>query len=121
MFTSFDGRSKAKKIQPGNREWVTLIQAQITKGTVKGMHKVVVMEARMRELEEANRTLSKRRRAKKSRIRAGGPLTIYEATHILESKHVREQLEEDTGRRCGGVASAANPGTTSVHAVGVQK
>ena len=27
VVTSSDGRAKAKKIQPGNREWVTVVQA----------------------------------------------------------------------------------------------
>ena len=61
----------------------------------------------MRELEEANRTLSKRRRAKKSRIRAGGPLTIHAATDILDSKDVQEQLEEETRTRAGGANRTA--------------
>ena len=41
---------------------------QITKGTMTVMHKIVLMEARVRELETANAVLSKRRRAKRSRI-----------------------------------------------------
>lgn len=41
------------------------------------VHKVVLMEARVRDLEEANEAMSKRQRAKKSRIQAGGPLSMH--------------------------------------------
>jgi hypothetical protein len=69
---------------------------QITKGTMKVMHKMVLMEAQVRELKAANEALSKRRRAKKSRIRAGGPLNLHDATDILADKDLQAQLEEET-------------------------
>jgi hypothetical protein len=55
---------------------------QITKGTIQVMHEVVLLKARVKELESANEALSKRRRAKKSRIRAGRPLNIYDAIDL---------------------------------------
>ena len=92
---------------------------QIAKGTVKVMHKVVLMEARVRELEEANAALSKRRRAKKSRIRAGGPLSMHDATDILADRDVQAQLEEEmrsgsgrTRRRAAGPRHCSNCGKT---------
>jgi hypothetical protein len=92
---------------------------QIAKGTVKVMHKVVLMEARVRELEEANAALSKRRRAKKSRIRAGGPLSMHDATDILADRDVQAQLEEEmrsgsgrTMRRAAGPRHCSNCGKT---------
>jgi hypothetical protein len=88
---------------------------QITKGAMKVMHKMVLMEARVKELEVANEALSKRRRAKKRRIRAGGPLSMYEATDILDDKDVQAQLEEETqlgsgrtGRRGAGLRHCSN-------------
>lgn len=74
---------------------------QITKGATKVMHKVVLMEARVRELEEANTALSKRRRAKKSRIRVGGPLSMHDATDILADRDTQAQLEEEMRSRGG--------------------
>ena len=41
---------------------------QIAKGIVKVIHRVALMEARVRELQDINAALSKRRRAKRSRI-----------------------------------------------------
>ena len=76
---------------------------QIAKGAVKVMHKVVLMEARVRELQDANVALSKRRRAKRSRIQTEGPLSMHEVTDILADKDVQAQLEEEmrsgSGRR----------------------
>ena len=41
---------------------------QVAKGTTKVIHKVVLLETRVRELKNANAALSKRRKAKKRRI-----------------------------------------------------
>jgi hypothetical protein len=88
---------------------------QITKGTVTVMHKMVLMEARVRELETANAALSKRRRTKRSRIQTGGPLTMDAATDILTNRDVQEQLAEETragsGRTRRAVAGPRHCGT----------
>jgi len=44
---------------------------------------VILIEARVRELKEVNIALIKRRRAKKSCVRAGQPLIIYDIIDIL--------------------------------------
>jgi hypothetical protein len=64
------------------------------------MYEVVLLKARVKELESANEALSKRQKAKKSRIRAGGPLNIYDAIDIITDKDVQEQLIEEI--RVGG-------------------
>jgi hypothetical protein len=87
---------------------------QLTRGTAMVMHKLVLMQDRIKELEEANRTLSKRRRQKKIRIREGGPLTLDTAKSLLDQKDLDAQLAEEvrtnrgartgtrtTQRRCG--------------------
>ena len=53
---------------------------------MKVMYKVVLIEARVRELEEANAALSKRRKAKRSYIRVGGLLSIRNAIDILANR-----------------------------------
>jgi hypothetical protein len=83
---------------------------QITKGAMKVMHKMVLIEGRVRELEAANAALSKRRNTKKRRIRAGGPLTIEDASDILAEKDVQGQLEEEI-RAGGGRTRGAPPGS----------
>jgi hypothetical protein len=41
VITSSDGRVKAKKIQPGNREWVTVIQAVRSDGEIISLYLIV--------------------------------------------------------------------------------
>ena len=62
------------------------------------------MTAENRSLRKANEALSKRRRARKTRIRLGGSLTAGEANDILVDKEVGDQLEQEM-RENGGAAS----------------
>ncbi len=71
------------------------------------MYEMVLLKARIKELEAANVALSKRQRAKKSRIRAGGPLNLYDATDLLDNKDVQEQLAEEIRVRGGRTRRAA--------------
>ena len=72
------------------------------------------MTAEVCTLRQANEALSKRRRAKKARIRQGGALTVEDAHDVLAQREVGEQIQHDkrsgeafqnegksTGRRCG--------------------
>ena len=71
----------------------------LAKGTTKIMHKMDLMEAEIRELRAANEALSKRRRAKKTRLRKGGSLSIQEAQELGDQMEVEVQLKEET---CNG-------------------
>ena len=59
------------------------------------------MTAENRILRKANEALSKRRRAKKSRVRQGGALTIEDALDILAQKDAEEQVRRDKRSREG--------------------
>ena len=79
---------------------------QLSKGTQGVMHEVALLRARVAELEEANSTLSKRRRAKKTRIRNRGTLSIEEAKDLIEQRALKDQLRsekrEERAQRQGG-------------------
>jgi hypothetical protein len=64
-------------------------------------HQVTLLIAETYTLRKANEALSKRRRAKKNRIRQGGALTIEDAHDILAQEEVDEQIRRD--KRSGGV------------------
>lgn len=68
---------------------------QMVKSTTSVMHKMVLMKDRIRQLEEANRIISKRRKAKRSRIQAGGSLELQTAKEILGERDVEKQLAEE--------------------------
>ena len=87
---------------------------QVAKGACVIMHKMALLQAEIGQLREANSTLSRRRRARKTRLRQGGSMTIAEGKALQEQKDVEEQLKQEAqqmsgrkprderkGRRCG--------------------
>ena len=71
---------------------------QFAKGARGIMHQMALFKAEVNELREANITLSKRRRARKTRLLLGGSMTIAEGQALQEQKDVRQQVEQETGR-----------------------
>ncbi len=66
---------------------------------------MVLMQERIRTFEEANRTISKRRKVKKIRIQQRGVFSIQNANALLNVREVDTQLEEEmcmSGRGRGG-------------------
>jgi hypothetical protein len=74
---------------------------QIAKGTKAVMHRVALLEAENSSLRKANEALSKRRRAKKTRVRQGGSLTIQDAQGLLDQKAVDEQVQQEMRQHRG--------------------
>ena len=77
-------------------------------------YKITLLSTKVRTLRAANEALSKRRRAKKTRVRQGGALTIEDTQDVLAQKEAEEQARRDkrskggrqnkgqpSGRRCG--------------------
>jgi hypothetical protein len=56
---------------------------------------------KVRALKEANKVLSKRRRAKRKRLQDSGPLTGEEANKLLVEKGVVEEERRDEGAEEG--------------------
>jgi len=48
------------------------------------MHKVTLLRTEVSALHKANKALSKRRRAKKTRVRLKGSLTVQEVQDLLD-------------------------------------
>jgi hypothetical protein len=71
----------------------------LAKGTERLAHEVTLMAAELRTLRAANEALSKRRRAKKNRIRQGGALAVEDAHDILAQEEVNEQIRRDKRSR----------------------
>ena len=78
------------------------------------MHQLVLLKAENQSLRQANEVLSKRRRAKKTRLRQGGSLSQQEAQDLQDDRDVGQQVkqemkassgrkprEESRARRCG--------------------
>ena len=70
---------------------------QLTKATVGVNHHLTLLTGEVKALREANEALSKRRRAKRTRLQDSGPLTGKEASQLLVEKGVGEQEGCDKG------------------------
>ena len=55
---------------------------QFAKGAKAMMHEVALLRAEVSALRKANEALSKRRRAKRTRIQRGGTLTIQDIEEL---------------------------------------
>ena len=88
--------------------------AALAKGTEILAHENTLLAAEVRTLRKVNEALSKRRRAKKTRLREGGALRIEDARDIIARREAEEQVRRDkrsgegnqsegqsTTRRCG--------------------
>ena len=77
---------------------------QLTKGTTAVMHQVALLRSEVSSLRKANEALSKRRRAKRTRVQLGGSLSVQDTTNLLDQKAVGGEAVGET-RPDGG-----NPG-----------
>ena len=69
--------------------------AALAKGTERMAYEMTLLSAEVRSLRAANEALSKRRRAKKTRIRQGGALTVEDAQDVITQKDTEEQVRRD--------------------------
>jgi len=79
---------------------------QLTKGTMAVMHQVALLRVENASLRKANEALSKRRRAKRTRVQLGGSLTLQDAMDLLGPGAVGGEGAQETqadGSGAGGV------------------
>jgi hypothetical protein len=77
---------------------------QFTKGTKAIMHQVALLHTEVSSLRKANEALSKRRRAKRTRVQLRGSLTVQDAQDLLDQKAIDGQITPGTqqsGSRVG--------------------
>ena len=88
---------------------------QLAKGTMAVMHEVALLRSEVSSLRKANEALSKRRRAKRTRVQLGGSLAIQNAQDILGQEAVGGERVQETQPDSGG----AGGGRTRVRCCGV--
>lgn len=78
---------------------------QFAKGATAIMHQVTLLRTEVSSLRMANEALSKRRRAKKTRVQLGGSITVQDAQDLLAQKVVSgkagQEMQQD-GSGAGG-------------------
>jgi len=57
---------------------------RLAKGTIAVMHEMAFLRTEVSALRKANEGLSKRRRAKKTRVRLRGSLTVQDVQDLLD-------------------------------------
>lgn len=87
---------------------------QFAKGASQMMYQLALLKAENEALQQGMEQLSKRRRAKKSRLQQGGSLTQHEAQELQDERDLAQQVKRETqagsgrkpreetrARRCG--------------------
>ena len=87
----------------------------LAKGTELLAHEMTLMHERVQSLEKANQALAKRKRAKRTRVQAGGSLTVEDAQRLVARKEKNKKGSAErsaegevseagtlASRRCGG-------------------
>jgi hypothetical protein len=82
-----------------------VIDAQ-ARGMSKMAHELVLLRAELKDVRAANEVLSKRRRAKKTRLRQGGSLSFQEAEDLVAKKEVDKQIKEEMRRSSDRIKGA---------------
>jgi hypothetical protein len=80
----------------------------LEKGTKAVMHKVALLAAENRNLRQANKILSRRRRAKRTRLQTRGSMTIQEGQDLIDQMDIDIQVMAEL-LRSGGQGSSARP------------
>jgi len=70
------------------------------------IYEVALLRTEVSVLRKANKELSKRRKAKKTRMRLGGSLTIQKAQDLLNQKAVGEQLVQEIRQNSSGTGGS---------------
>jgi hypothetical protein len=58
------------------------------------MHKMALLQAEVAELRKANTLISKRRKAKKTRIRLEGSLNLQDVQDLQDQKDIAQQIQQ---------------------------
>ncbi|EGU83431.1 hypothetical protein FOXB_06053 [Fusarium oxysporum f. sp. conglutinans Fo5176] len=80
----------------------------LAKGTTAIMHKNALLQAEIQDLRQANEILSRRRRAKRTRLQNRGKMTIGEGRDLIDQMDVDMQVVAESSRS-GGQGSSAQP------------
>jgi hypothetical protein len=97
---------RIKRHQSSSPESILGALKSLAKGTKAIMHENALLRAKLREVQEANEILSRRRRAKEIRLQKGGVMTVGEARALINQMDVDMQVVAESSRSDGQGRSA---------------
>lgn len=112
-------KSRINRHQGSSPSSILAAMDQFAKGAQGMMHQMALLKAEVETLREANSALSKRRRAKRTRLQQGGSMTLADGQELQDQKDIEQQVQSDmqqssgrkrrteTKRRCCGVCGNA--------------
>jgi hypothetical protein len=73
------------------------------------MHEVALLRAELQDVRQANEILSRRRRAKRTRLQKRGVMTVEEGRQAIDQMDINAQVVAESSR-CGGRGRSVGPG-----------
>jgi hypothetical protein len=96
-------RSRINEHQGSSPTGIFSAVKQLAKGTELIAHEMTLLRNEVQTLRMANEALAKRRRAKKTRIRAGGALSVEDALELIEQRKANTQQRGGRSMNQGGI------------------
>ena len=100
---------RIRRHQSSSPESILGALKSLAKGTKAMMHENALLRSENKDLREANEILSRRRRAKRTRIQKRGVMTVEEGRQAIDQMDINTQVVAESSRS-GGQGRSARPG-----------
>jgi hypothetical protein len=97
---------RIRRHQSNSPESILEALKSFSKGTKAVMHKVALLTAEVQHLRQANEILSRRRRAKRTRLQKGGIMTMEQGRQVIDQIDGDAQVVAESSRGGGQEGSA---------------
>ncbi|KAG7000073.1 Tigger transposable element-derived protein 1 [Fusarium oxysporum f. sp. conglutinans] len=100
---------RIRRHQSSSPESILEALKSLSKGTKAVMHEMALMRAEIQDLRQANEILSRRRRAKRTRLQNRGKMTIEEGRDLTDQIDIDTQVVAELSKS-GGQGRSVRPG-----------
>jgi len=100
---------RIRRHQSSSPESILGALKSLAKGTKAMMHENALLRSENKDLREANEILSRRRRAKRTRLQKRGVMTVEEGRQVIDQMDIDTQVLAESSRS-GGQGRSARPG-----------
>jgi hypothetical protein len=100
---------RIRRHQSSSPESIIEAMKSLTKAVKGNMHEVALLRAELQDVRQANEILSRRRRAKRTRLQKRGVMTVEEGRQAIDQMDINAQVVAESSR-CGGRGRSVGPG-----------